>query len=147
VLVLKNIKLKKNDQGTLQRAVDKATGKVIMIFLTSYSLIFFTLIFSERIHRILFCYMNQMFDCILFFIISVSLAGISIGSSYGTVKSSIGVFAICIMHPKIIQRGLMAVIMAGIYFLVAVVIVSSLILLRAYLLVVPLQTVNFSEAD
>jgi V-type H+-transporting ATPase proteolipid subunit len=58
--------------------------------------------------------------------IACALAFTAIGSGYGTAKSSIGVFAVCAMHPEFIYRGLMPIIMAGIvgiYGLVSAVII------------------------
>ena len=59
--------------------------------------------------------------------IAIALAFTAIGSGYGTAKSSIGLFKVCIDHPEQIYRGLMPVIMAGIvgiYGLVAAIIIT-----------------------
>jgi V-type H+-transporting ATPase proteolipid subunit len=59
--------------------------------------------------------------------IACALAFTAIGSGYGTAKSSIGVFAVCAVHPEFIYRGLMPIIMAGIvgiYGLVTAVIIA-----------------------
>jgi V-type H+-transporting ATPase proteolipid subunit len=72
-------------------------------------------------------------DCVVtasffsFLGIACALAFTAIGSGYGTAKSSIGVFAVCAMHPEFIYRGLMPIIMAGIvgiYGLVTAVIIA-----------------------
>jgi len=59
--------------------------------------------------------------------IAIALAFTAIGSGYGTAKSSIGLFKVCVEHPEQIYRGLMPIIMAGIvgiYGLVAAIIIS-----------------------
>jgi V-type H+-transporting ATPase proteolipid subunit len=56
--------------------------------------------------------------------VAFALAFTAIGSGYGTAKSSIGVFAVCAMHPEFIYRGLMPIIMAGISGLVRAVLVA-----------------------
>lgn len=59
--------------------------------------------------------------------IAIALSCTALGSAYGTFKSSMGVFAVCQVHPEQIYKGLMPIIMAGIvgiYGLVAAIIVA-----------------------
>jgi V-type H+-transporting ATPase proteolipid subunit len=59
--------------------------------------------------------------------IGAALAFTAFGSAFGTFKSSGGLFAVCSVHPDLIYRGLMPVIMAGIvgiYGLVAAIIIA-----------------------
>jgi V-type H+-transporting ATPase proteolipid subunit len=59
--------------------------------------------------------------------IGAALAFTAFGSAFGTFKSSSGLFAVCSVHPDLIYRGLMPVIMAGIvgiYGLVAAIIIA-----------------------
>jgi V-type H+-transporting ATPase proteolipid subunit len=62
-----------------------------------------------------------------YFGIGCALALTAIGSSFGTFKSAAGLFVVCAVHPEMIYRALMPVIMAGIvgiYGLVAAIIVA-----------------------
>lgn len=59
--------------------------------------------------------------------IAIALSFTSLGSAYGTFKSAIGLFKVCVNRPDMIFKGIMPVIMAGIvgiYGLVAAIIVS-----------------------
>jgi V-type H+-transporting ATPase proteolipid subunit len=59
--------------------------------------------------------------------IGCALAFTALGSAFGTFRSAAGLFAVCAVHPDMIYRALMPIIMAGIvgiYGLVAAIIVA-----------------------